>query len=288
MRISTRMFQDDALRSLRGNLDTLARLQNEAATGRRVNTVSDDPAAATKIMQLAGEIRDFTQFKSNGTDASTRLNTEDAVLTSARGLLDQASSLAVSVAGMDPADPERQAAIGTIAQLRQQLVSYANTRIGGEYIFGGTYTAAPPFQADGTYLGDDTARQVEIDRGVFIPANHSGNELFVNAMQGLNDLQAQLQSGSQAAIQTSVTNLESAESGMTLAQSEDGSRLQQVSSTSDDLAKRLASLSDQQDGLLNVDPTEASLKLVAAQSALERAYAAIGKVLSTNLLDYLS
>jgi hypothetical protein len=36
-----------------------------------------------------------------------------------------------------------------------------------------------------------------------------------------------------------------------------------------------------------VDPTEAAIKVVTAQSALERAYAAIGKVLSTNLLDYL-
>ena len=39
--------------------------------------------------------------------------------------------------------------------------------------------------------------------------------------------------------------------------------------------------------LRDVDPAEASIKAVMAQSALERAYAAIGKVMSTNLLDYL-
>lgn len=287
MRVSSRMFQDSALRSVRDNLQTLARLQDQASTGLRIRTVSDDPAAATQIMRMESEVRDFTQFRANGTDATTRLSTEDAVLTSARDLLAQARSMAISAAGKAPADPERQAMANAIAQLRQELVSYGNTRIGGEYIFGGAYTTNPPFQADGTYLGDDTVRQIEIDRGVLIPLNHSGNELFSNAMQGLTDLEAQLRTGSQASVETAVTDLESAESQMILDQSETGNRLQQISSTGDDLAKRMASLLDQRDGLRNVDPAEASIQVVTAQSALERAYAAIGKVLSTNLLDYL-
>ena len=287
MRVSTRMFQDSALRATRSNLETLARLQDQAATGRRIRTVSDDPTAATQIMRMESEIRDFTQFQSNGTDATTRLSTEDAVLTHARDVLEQARSMAISVAGMDPADPERQAMVGAIAQLRQELVTDGNTRIGGEYIFGGAYTTTPPFQADGTYLGDDAVRQIEIDRGVLIPTSHSGNQLFSSAMQGLTDLQAQLSSGSQTSINTAVSNLQTAEGQMLLAQSETGTRLQQVSATSADLALRTASLLDQRDGLRDVDPAEVSIQLVTAQSALERAYAAIGKVLSTNLLDYL-
>jgi flagellar hook-associated protein 3 FlgL len=287
MRVSTRMFQDSALRSVRGSLETLARLQDQAATGRRVNTVSDDPAAATKIMRMEAEIRDLAQFKSNGTGAATRLNTEDTVVTSARDLLEQARKLAISVAGMDPTDPERQATAGAIEQLRRQMVSYGNTRIGGEYIFGGTRTTTPPFQADGTYVGDGSVRQTEIDSGVLIPTNHTGDALFSNALQGLNDLETQLQSGSQASVETAVTSLSVAENEMTASQSETGSRLQQISSTGDDLAKRMASRLDQRDALRDVDPAEASIKVITAQSALERAYAAIGKVLSTNLLDYL-
>jgi len=84
-----------------------------------------------------------------------------------------------------------------------------------------------------------------------------------------------------------VSDLRVAEDQMVLAQSETGTRLQQISIASDSLARRTANLLDQRDGLRDVDPTEAAIKVVMAQSALERAYAAIAKVMSTNLLDYL-
>jgi flagellar hook-associated protein 3 FlgL len=288
MRVSTRMFQDSALRSVRANLETLSRLQDQVATGLRVRTVSDDPAAATQIMRTDAEVRDFEQFQANGTQAATRLNTEDAVLTSARDLLAQARSLAIGVAGRDPADPQRQAMVAAVEQLRQELVSYGNTRVGSEFIFGGASTTTPPFQADGTYVGDDVVQQVEIDRGVFTPTNHIGDSVFSSALQGLADLEQQLQTGNQASIDAVVSGLQDAGDQMVLAQSETGTRLQQISAAKDSLAQRTANLLDQRDGLRNADPSEVSIKVVAAQSALERAYAAIGKVLSTNLLDYLS
>ena len=287
MRVSSRMFQDSALRSVRDHLETLARLQEQAATGRRIRTVSDDPGAATQIMRSEAEVRDFEQFRRNGMEATTRLATEDVVLTSARDLLRQARGLAISVASRNPADPERQAMVAAIEQLRQQLVAYGNTRLGNEFIFGGASTTAPPFQPDGTYVGDDIVRLVEVDRGVLMPTNHIGDGIFSSALQGLADLEQELQTGTQASIDAVVSGLQAAEDQMVLAQSETGTRRQQISIASDSLARRTANLLDQRDGLRDVDPTEAAIKVVTAQSALERAYAAIGKVLSTNLLDYL-
>jgi flagellar hook-associated protein 3 FlgL len=281
------MFQDSALRSIRDHQETLARLQEQATTGRRIRSVSDDPAAATKIMRSEAEVRDFERFRRNGMEATTRLGTEDVVLTTARALLEQARGLAVSVAGRDPADPQRQAMVTAIGQLRQELVAYGNTRVGSEYIFGGTSTTVPPFQADGTYVGDGNVRQVEVDRGVLVPTNHAGDSVFSSALQGLADLEQELQTGTQASINATVSDLRTAEDQMVQAQSETGANLQQISVASSSLARRAANLLDQRDGLRDVDPAEASIKMVMAQSALERAYAAIGKVLSTNLLDYL-
>jgi flagellar hook-associated protein 3 FlgL len=287
MRISTRMLQDSALRSIRGNQETLARLTEQAATGRRVRTVSDDPSAATKIMRSEAEVRDLEQFRRNGIEASTRMGTEDVVLTSARDLLKQASGLAVGVAGSDPADPQRQAMAAAVEQLRQELVAYGNTRVGNEYIFGGASSTVAPFQPDGTYVGDNVVRQVEIDRGVFTPTNHVGSDVFSNALQGLADLEQELRTGTQASINTAINGLQTAGDALVVAQSETGTRLQQITATTSSLALRTANLLDQRDGLRDVDPAEAAIKVVMAQSALERAYAAIAKVMSTNLLDYL-
>jgi flagellar hook-associated protein 3 FlgL len=281
------MFQDGALRSLRGNLETLARLQAQLATGRRVNRVSDDPASATQIMRLEAEIRDATQYRRNGTEAATRMNTEDAVLTSARGLIEQARGLAFAVADRDPSDPERRAVVNSIEELRRQLVAYGNTRVGNEYIFGGTSTAVPPFLADGEYDGNSTVRLAEIDGGVTLPTNHHGLQLFYLPLQHLAQLEVQLQGGTQDGINLALDRLQADLSSMVVAQSETGARLQQITATGSTLAERIAGLLDRRDGMRDADPTEASVSLVSAQSALERAYAAVSKVLSTNLLDYL-
>jgi flagellar hook-associated protein 3 FlgL len=287
MRISTRMLQDSALRSMRGNQETLARLTEQAATGRRIRTVSDDPSAATQIMRSEAEVRDFEQFRRNGIEASTRMGAEDVVLTSARDLLKQASGLAIGVAGSDPADPQRQAMAAAIEQLRQELVAYGNTRVGNEYIFGGASSTVAPFQPDGTYVGDTVVRQVEIDRGVFTPTNHIGSSVFSNALQGLADLEQELRTGTQESINAAMNDLQTAGDQLVMAQSETGTRLQQIAATTNSLALRTANLLDQRDSLRDVDPAEAAIKVVMAQSALERAYAAIAKVMSTNLLDYL-
>jgi flagellar hook-associated protein 3 FlgL len=287
MRISTRMLQESALRSIRGNQETLARMQEQATTGRRVRTVSDDPGAATQIMRAEAEVRDFEQFRRNGIEASTRMGTEDVVLTSARGLLKQANGLAIGVAGSDPADPQRQAMAAAVGQLREELVAYGNTRVGNEYIFGGASSTLPPFQPDGTYVGDSVVREIEIDRGVFLPTNHAGDTVFSNALQGLADLEQELRTGTQASINAAMNSLQTAGDQLVMAQSETGTRLQQITATTTRLAQRTANLLDQRDALRDVDPAEASVKVIMAQSALERAYAAISKVMSTNLLDYL-
>lgn len=287
MRISSRMLQDSALRSIRNNQETLARLTEQAATGRRVRTVSDDPSAATQIMRSEAEVRDFEQFRRNGIEAATRMSTEDVVLTSARKLITQARGLAIGVAGSDPTDPERQAMAAAVEQLRQELVAYGNTRVGNEYIFGGASSTVAPFQPDGTYVGDSVVREIEIDRGVFTPTNHIGSNVFSSALQGLADLEQELRTGTQASIDAAMSDLETSGDQLVLAQSETGTRLQQISATTNSLALRTANLLDQRDNLRDVDPAEAAIKVVMAQSALERAYAAIAKVMSTNLLDYL-
>jgi flagellin-like hook-associated protein FlgL len=166
-------------------------------------------------------------------------------------------------------------------------VAYGNTRVGNEYIFGGASSTLPPFQPDGTYVGDSVVREIEIDRGVLMPTNHAGDTVFSNALQGLADLEQELRTGTQASINAAMNSLQTAGDQLVMTQAETGARLQQITATTTGLAQRTANLLDQRDALRDVDPAEASVKVILAQTALERAYAAISKVMSTNLLDYL-
>jgi flagellar hook-associated protein 3 FlgL len=287
MRISTYMMQQQMLRGLGRSLDSLARAQQDAATGRRVRTLSDHPVDASQIMRIDSHLRDIDQFNRNAAAAQTRLSAEDVVLTAARDLVSRAKNLALSGATESPSDPLRLAALAELRQIRDQLVSLGNTRIGDEYIFGGAQTQSPPFRADGAYLGDDTIRMAEIDDQVIVPTNHSGGWMFGPAFQALDALEQELQTGTSASIQGLAADLDTADRQMLYSQTEVGSRQREIESALEHLARRSNDLLDRREVLRDLDPAEAVAKVLAGQTALERAYAMVGRVLSTNFLDYL-
>lgn len=286
MRISTQMVQQGALRAIRSRLSTLVRAQQEVSTGRKVNTISDAPTDAAQIMRLDGHVRDIEQFRRTGTTTSTRLAAEDVVLTSVRDLITRARSLASNAATQSPDDPVRIAAVAEIEQIQAQLVSLANTRVGNDYLFSGS-TAQAPFYEDGSYLGDKVIRQAQIDAGVLVDVNRPGDEVLSTALQGVHQLSVELQTGTQASIQSTLAALKIADQEVLVRQAEVGATLRQIDETGTILARRASSFLEQRDGMLLADPAESALKVVSAQGAMERSYAAIGRLLQTSLIDFL-
>lgn len=281
------MMRRDAQRALGGNLEALARAQRQSVSGRRIETVSDDPAGASQVMRLDAHLREIEQFRKNAATAGTRLATENAVLTSARKLVDRARELSISGATASPSDPLRQAALAEMDQIRDQLVALGNTKLGNEFLFGGGQTANAPFRPDGTYLGDDTVRMAEIDQQLTIETNHTGDVMLSGALQSFDALVTQLQTGDAETIRGQDAILASAQQDLLTVQTEVGSRLQRIEESNAFLATRADTFGDRRDAIRDVDPAEAVIELMARQNALERAYSVIGRVLSTNLVDFL-
>lgn len=287
MRITNQMLQRSLTSGLRGRLQALERAAAEAATGRRVRSVSDDPIDASQVMRLEAQARDIEQYRRNGTFATTRLSAEDIALSSVLKSLRDAKDLAATTTSSDPSDPGRVAALAAVRQLKTQLVALGNTRVGNEYLFGGAQSTTPPFQADGTYVGDDTLRQVQIGDGVSLALNHEGGALFGGAMAAIDDLMTALQTGTPDDISATARDLESATQTIMRAQAETGSRLSEIEDSGVRLAKLQSHLLERRDTLVSVDPAEAIVRLQQEQAALERAYATIGRVMQATLTEYL-
>jgi flagellar hook-associated protein 3 FlgL len=287
MRISDRYQQLETLRQLRAQAGQLSRAQEEVASGRRVRTMSDAPLDAPAIMRIDGTLRDIEQYQRNGTEATTRLSTQDAVLTATAKLLDQAKQLALTGATQSTDGPLRQQALAQVKQIFDQIVSLGNTQLGGEYLFAGGRTEAPPFRADGVYLGDATVRQTEIDSGLVVDVGTTGDRAFGSSIQALQGLLQQLQTGDRASIESAASTLDGAHQDVLTLQADLGSRLAEVRDTGTYLGRRSAALLDQREKLRDADPTESLVKVASMQSAMERAYAVLSKVLSTHLTDFL-
>jgi flagellar hook-associated protein 3 FlgL len=286
MRISTQMVHHGALRAIRSRLTSLVHSQQEVATGRRVRQVSDAPSDAAQIMRLDGHVRDIEQFRRTGVTTTTRLAAEDVVLTSARDLITRARALASNAATKSTDDPVRIAALAEIQQIQSQLVSLANTKVGNDYLFSGSVVQAPFFD-DGTYVGDKVVRQAQIDSGVLVDVNRPGDEVLSTALQGVHQLTIELATGSSDSIRATVATLEAADQEVLVRQAEVGATLRQIDETGTILGRRAAAFLEQRDGMLLADPAESALRVVSAQEAMERSYAAIGRLLQTSLVDFL-
>ncbi len=287
MRISSKMLQQNALQTVRRNLEALARAQSAVTTGKRINTVSDDPANAATLMRLDAGLRDVAQFQRNGTMATTRLSVEDASLSSLRTLLAQAREIGLGAATPLPSDPARQPALAALGQIRDQIISLGNTRVGEEYLFGGAQTATPPFDSAGNYVGDTTIRQVQLDDGVMMDTTHTGDQLFLPGIQAIDALIQEVQAGAGSAVAAAAIGIDAPAQQALATQSVNGVRLAQIQSTARDLASRAATSLDNREAIADVNPAEAAVRLISLQNSMEQAYAALGRVLSTNLLDYL-
>ena len=287
MRITNRMLQQNLTSGIHGRTAALARAARQVTTGRKLNTVSDNPVDASQVMRVDSQLRDIEQYRRNGTFATTKLSTEDVALSSLIGVLQQAKKAAMASTSPDPTDPGRQATAASVAQMREQAIALGNTRVGDEYIFGGDRSTTQPFLANGTYVGDAGTRRVSINDGVTVAVNHSGQPLFTDALAALDNLRVQLQTGTPAQIQSAIDDLEDATQLALRNQAETGARLQDIKDTGTRLASLAVSLADRRDGIVGIDPAEAIVQMQQEQTALERAYAVVGRVMQTSLTEYL-
>ena len=80
MRLSTLQSYNKGLDSILNNQRAVNKTQQQVSTGLRVLTPSDDPIAATKILQLQQDQALRDQFSKNMTGAEGRLKLEETQL----------------------------------------------------------------------------------------------------------------------------------------------------------------------------------------------------------------
>src|SRR5207237_2004498 len=121
-------------------MERLQRAQDQVSSGLKVGTMSDDPVNSPVLMRLNGSLHDVGQFQRNGTEANTRLSTEDGALTATIKLLDQARAIAIDGSSQSADATTRQGLIDQVKQLFDQVVALGNTTYGDAHVFAGGRT----------------------------------------------------------------------------------------------------------------------------------------------------
>jgi len=185
MRITQSMLYSRAVIDVQNGLSRSTRLQQEIATGKRINRPSDDPAGALRILPLRNDLRELGQLSSNVALAQETLNTGAASLEDASSLMQRMRELTTQAANGTVSNSDRQSIGAEVEQLLNQLVSIGNSKRGDRFLFGGTENDGSPFAlvedeggARVVYRGNHDSLDVDVAPGVTTALNIPGDSIF--------------------------------------------------------------------------------------------------------------
>ena len=293
MRVTFNTFPNSLVTQLGDLASRQIRLQNQAATGQRIEFPEDDPAAVRRVLDLQTESKALDQYKRNIDDATSRANMEDSVLQQLGDSVTQATQIAMQEGNATSTAATRLTAKAQIDSIIDSAVALGNTKYQNDYLFGGNdVTDAPLSNTPPFYTGaaaDSGAHTTEIAAGQIFKSNHNAKEIFLDTgtLQALKDLSTALGANDTVGIAAASASLQSAQQGIQAVVGDLGARENQLDNAGSNLDALKTNLTTFKSSLSEVDQETAITELVTRQTAYQSAMLATSRVIGMTLTDYL-
>lgn len=179
----------------------LLRVQDQLATGKRLNTPSDDPGSAAIIQSIRKTLEQRQAYLQNLKAAGNHLAAVDSTLEESTDLIREAQTIASANVGSDVSADARSAAATIVDRIYAQLVSLGNKQFEGVYLFGGDRSNAAPFQEAGggvKFVGSRNLLQNDFDEGARLSFMVDADQAFgalSTRVQGATDIAPNIGTG---------------------------------------------------------------------------------------------
>jgi len=289
------MMNSQLLLNLNRNLSNIDNLQNQMATGRRINKPSDDPVGISFSLRYRSEIQLNDQYLRNVDSGISWLEYTDEMLDQVNSVFQRVRE--ITVQGATGSNP--QEALNIIAsevdQMYEQMVSIANSKFNGKYVFNGEMTDVKPYEAEtaGSTASDTGKINFEIGVGVKLPVNVTGNEVFGdpntanNAFVLLRNLSESLRNGDLDGVGEAIELIDQRMDKLLAVRADIGAKTNRI-----ELAEsRLKDISTNLTNLLakteDADMAEVIMNITMAENVYQASLAAGSKVIKPSLVDFL-
>ena len=300
MRVSTaQMFQQQVTAMLETQVE-MARTEQQLATGKRLISAADDPAASLRSLQLGDRLTQNEQYLKNLGAAQSRLELEEGALASSVDVLQRVRDLAVQSRNGSLGPGDLKAIEVEVRSSLEGLLSLANTQnANGEFLFSGYQVDTQPFSSNGAggfaYHGDQGQQHLQVSEIRQIAAADNGADIFqgIDAAAGgktssfdiLNDFADALAAGSVSA--DTLVDIDSATDRILSLRAEVGARLRAVDEQRATNESFGLVLEKERADLIDLDYTEAISRFNQQLLALQASQEVFAKVQGLTLFDYL-
>ncbi len=303
MRISNQMILRQSQSRLQSSLQGIDKLREDISSGVRIRRMSDDPTSANEVVRVGSSLRALDRFRQSSQKATTRSTAEESALDNLTNTIARAAELAVGQASSTANAQTRAIAQAEVDQLLSFAIDLGNTRIGDDYVFGGTRASEQPFHVPATAIAPFSrlldasnnpvdpsgSTPVEVGDGKFVTPNHNGTEVFLttDALESLRALSQALGSNNVAGISTALTRINAATSNVQTLIGTQGARASELEIARTNLDSLEETLKSFRSDLRDTEVDQALAELVGKQTLYQAAMGVTSRILGLSLANYL-
>ncbi len=300
MRITNQMMVNTLKMNIGANTQRMAVTQEQIASGKKINKVSDDPGSLVQVMRIRGNVTENDQYVRNLEEALSFQDTTDSALDDLNEVMQRVRELTVQASNGTNDTSALEAVADEIEILKGQVQTIANISYSNKYIFAGTnVTEAPCGETEWT--GNGNSLTMEISVGATISVNIDMRDIF-GSPSGLDELGnpdggifaifdqliTDIQSGDNEAISANLDVMDEKIDDILSKRSTVGARVNrlelQLNRMEDEKVSLTSLLSKREDA----DITELAIDLQMQENVYSASLSAGAKIIMPSLLDFLS
>lgn len=291
------MLSNNMLRHISNSYESMAKTQEQLTTGKKISRPSDDPVVAMKGMTYRTNLTEVEQYKRNLSEAYNWMENSDAALDKATSVMQRIRELTVQASNGTYEESQKGMIGKEIEQLKEHLVSIANTQVAGKYIFNGNDTTKKPVDLSKTpsVSGNENTVNLALSQGIEVAVNINPKNVFTHRagqpesglFGDINELKKALESTSGEDISGFLDKLDLHINNLVAERAELGARYNRVElidarvGEQEVIANRI--LSDNEDA--DIERVITDLKM---QESLHRAALGVGsRIMQPTLMDFL-
>jgi flagellar hook-associated protein 3 FlgL len=291
-RVTENSIHTRVLANLQRNIARSEKIQEQLSSGKQITRPSDSPTGTVSSMQLRTETRANEQFVRNADDGLGWLSTLENTLSTASTLVNRVRDLTVQGLNSGSNSAQANEALATeIEQIRESMISLANTKYLDRPIFGGTTAGQLAYDPDGTYVGDDGQTMRTVAAGGKVRIDTTGPEAFgsgdTQLFTVLRDISDNIRAGDAAELANSLGKLDSGANVLRTAVSDIGARYNRITHAKESAQDRLLSVTSQLSDIEDIDLPKTIMEMQLQQTSYQAALAASAKVIQPSLIDFL-
>ncbi len=265
----------DAMRQTASSMGgRVAELNEQVATGKRINRPSDDPGRISQLHNVRQQLANQDVYQKNSSQAEQLLNVADTSLKDIHSTLTEARELAIQFVNETYNADQRGEAANVTDTLFARALSSANVRFNERYIFAGTSYDAEAYDSTGTYAGSTGEPETVVGDGLAVKTGFDGSSMLTDSSDmfgALENLKTALNADDTAGIVSALDDIDAALTDVEKARVEVGGEMRRSLDASDLASNLEVELTQAKASIEETNVVDAYSKLVQLQTNFDAA-----------------